>query len=66
MERDDVLRLPVFKDSEGAPVECGDNVLLVVDHRGVQQDFVHVFAEDENSLVIEFLVLIVFLVLRRR
>ena len=61
MERDDVLRLPIFKHGEGVAVECGDDVLLVVDYRGVQQDFVHVFSEDEDSLVIKVTILIVFL-----
>ena len=57
MERDDVLRLPVFKDGEGVFVEVGDNVLFVVDYGGVQQHFVHVFAKDEDALIVELLVL---------
>ena len=62
MERNDVLRLPVFEDRESAAVEGGDDVLLVVDHGGVQQNFVHIFAEDEDSLVVDVFVLAVFLV----
>jgi len=57
MERDDVLLLPILKHGEGAFVEVGDNVLFIVDHRGVQQDLVHVFAEDEDALIADWIVL---------
>jgi hypothetical protein len=36
-------------------------VLVVVDHRGVQQNFVDVFAENEDALVIEFLIFLIVL-----
>jgi len=61
MKRDDVLGLPVFEDSEGIAVKSGDDVLLVVDDGGVQQDFVYMFLEDEDSLVVYVLVLFVLL-----
>src|SRR5450755_1258010 len=61
MERDDVLRLPVFKHAERAAVQVRNDVLVVVDHRGVQQDFVDVFAENEDALVIEFLIFLIVL-----
>ena len=61
VKRDDVLRLAVFEHGERAAIQIGDDVLLVVDHRGMQQNFVHVFLEDEDSLLVQILVLIVFL-----
>src|SRR5580700_1689805 len=61
MKRDDILRLSVFEHGKRVAVERIDNVLLVVDHRGVQQNFVHVLTKDENSLVIEIFVLTVLL-----
>ncbi len=44
VKRDDVLLLPVLKHRERAPVQIGDDVLLVVLHSGVQKNFVHILA----------------------
>ena len=51
MERDDALLLPVLKHGECGAIQVGHNVLLVVDHRGMKQNFVHVFLEDEDALI---------------
>src|SRR5580658_255373 len=57
MKRDDFLQLSVLINGEGIAVEVGDDVLLIVDHRGMQQHFVHVFAEDEDSLIFGWILL---------
>src|ERR1700686_4221362 len=62
MERDAVGRFPIYQHGEGIAIECGDDDMLVVDYSSPQQHFVHVFAEYEDSLVTETLILIVFLV----
>ncbi len=39
------LRFAVFEYAERISVEIGHNVLLLVDHRGMKQDFVHIRCE---------------------
>ena len=51
-ERNDALRLAVFKDGEGTSVQVGHNVIFTVDHRGMEHDLVHVFADDEGSIIL--------------
>lgn len=48
VKRGDCLRMSVFKDVEVALVEIGDNVLLVVDYRGVKYHLFNLFLEDED------------------
>ncbi|HTC57165.1 MAG TPA: hypothetical protein VK706_12190 [Candidatus Sulfotelmatobacter sp.] len=45
----DGLRFAIFEYGEGIAVKIGHNVLLIVYHRGVEQDFVDIFADDEGS-----------------
>jgi len=40
-------------------------MLLIIDHRGVQEHFVYVFADDEDSLVI-LVSVVILIVLRGR
>ena len=46
-ERGDRLRLAILKDCESVPVEVGDHALFVVDHGGVQHNFLDVVLKDE-------------------
>ena len=62
MEGDDVLRLAVFVDGESVLVEVGDDSLAIVNHRRVQHDFVHVFLEDEDTLIVDLILIILLLV----
>ena len=62
MKRDDALRLPVFEYGEGGSIEVRYDVILVVLHGGVQKDFVHIFLENENSLIVQ--ILLVFFLIR--
>src|SRR5208282_1213866 len=49
------LSLTVFVNGEGLAIQIGDDMLLVVDHRRMQQNFVDVFLEDEDTFIACFL-----------
>jgi hypothetical protein len=51
VEGDDVLRLAVLEHCEGIAFQVGDDVLFVIDHRGVEHDLVDVLAKHKNALV---------------
>ena len=48
-ERLDDLGLAVFEHGESILVEVGDDALLVIDDRGMQQDLLHLGMEDEAT-----------------
>ena len=49
-EGNDRLWLSIFEYGEVVAVEVGHDMLLVVDHCGVQQDFVDILADDKDSV----------------
>jgi len=51
-ERNNVLRFSIFEYGERVPVKIGHNMLFVVDHSGVEQDFVDVLADDVGSGIV--------------
>ena len=51
-ERNNVLWFSIFEHGERLSVKIGHNTLLVVDHRGVDQDFVDILANDEGSGIV--------------
>src|SRR5437763_2557259 len=62
VKRNNVLRLAVFKHGKCAAVERSDDMLPVIDYRGVQKNFVDVFAKDEDALIVQVVVLIFVLI----
>ncbi len=58
MKRNDVLLLPVFEYRKGTAIKSSDDVLFVVNDRGVEQNFIDVFAKDEDTIVIQRLILV--------
>jgi len=51
VKRDDGLRLPILEYGECVLVEVGNDALVVVDDRGMEQDFVDILANDEVATV---------------
>ncbi len=51
VKRGDSLRVPVFENGEATFIEIGDDVLLVVDDGGVQDDFIHLLAEYKHAAI---------------
>jgi hypothetical protein len=52
VERNNALRLAIFKHRESSAVEIGDDALLVVDDRSVEHDFVNILAKDEDTALL--------------
>src|SRR5439155_26335286 len=48
-ERSDGLRLAVLQNCEGALVEVGNHVLLVINHGGVEHDLLRARVKDEAT-----------------
>src|SRR5436305_3319420 len=66
MKRNDGLRLPIFINGKSAAVQVRDQMILVVLYRRVQQHFVDIVLEYEDSLVVGILLLTSRLGLRGR
>ena len=56
-ERNNILRFAVFQDGKRIPVKVGHNVLPVVHHRGVEQNLIHILAENKYTVLVGSLLL---------